>query len=199
MAGEVRIIGGAWRGRKLYFPSSPASLRPTPDRVRETLFNWLQFEIPGRRCLDLFAGSGALGIEALSRGATAVTLVEHDAVAADAILSSLQRLDADRGVVQRQDAFAFLAGAVERPFDIVFLDPPYDRHWLERACNALEDRGWLQEAAFVYLEDEASRGPPALPAGWTLLHSNKAGAVGYHLARRGTHPRKRPPPTPGEA
>jgi 16S rRNA G966 N2-methylase RsmD len=122
---EVRIIGGEWRGRKLHFPPS-AGLRPTPDRVRETVFNWLQFELAGARCLDLFAGSGALGIEALSRGAGEAVLVERDAVSARAIRDILAQLGCDRGRVEQVDALAWLEAwtASSKPFDIVFLDPP---------------------------------------------------------------------------
>jgi 16S rRNA (guanine966-N2)-methyltransferase len=181
--GEVRIIGGEWRGRKLHFPQSGA-LRPTPDRVRETLFNWLQFELAGKRCLDLFAGSGALGFEALSRGAAAVHFVEPDPTAARAIAGALQAFGTDRGRVEQQDAFAFLRSKLPVPYDIVFLDPPYAERWLVRACTGLEAGGWLNPGAFVYLEDAASHGAPDLPDGWDLLRSKKAGDVGYHLARR---------------
>jgi 16S rRNA (guanine966-N2)-methyltransferase len=181
--GEVRIIGGEWRGRKLHFPQA-GSLRPTPDRVRETLFNWLQFELAGKRCLDLFAGSGALGFEALSRGVAAVQFVEADPAAAKGIVEALRIFGTDRGRVAQQDAFGFLRGRPGEPFDIVFLDPPYAERWLARACAALEEGGWLKPDAFVYLEDAASAGPPTLPQGWNLLRSKKAGDVGYHLARR---------------
>ncbi|HXW10531.1 MAG TPA: 16S rRNA (guanine(966)-N(2))-methyltransferase RsmD, partial [Steroidobacteraceae bacterium] len=167
--GEIRIIGGRWRGRKLHFPNVPG-LRPTPDRVRETLFNWLQFRIAGTRCLDLFAGSGALGLEALSRGAAEVLFVERDPQAADAIREALSLLGGP-GLVDRRDAFAFLSEAAPRPFDVVFLDPPYDRHWLPRLCAALESGGWLEPDARIYLEDAAERGETTLPVGWTLLRS----------------------------
>lgn len=179
---QVRIIGGTWRGRKLHFPDAPG-LRPTPDRVRETVFNWLQGETAGRRCLDLFAGSGALGLEALSRGASEVVFVESDARAARAVAETLQVLDCARGKVVRTDASTFLAGPPE-PFDLVFLDPPYAERALPRACEALEAGGWLKPGALVYLEDRAGEGEPALPAGWELLKSKRAGDVGYHLARR---------------
>ena len=183
--GEVRIIGGCWRGRRLQFPRTQ-SLRPTPDRIRETLFNWLQFEIAGRRCLDLFAGSGALGFEALSRGAAAVVFVEHDPAAAGAIRTSVQRLGSDLARVEAMDSFSFLArGCAGTPFDVAFLDPPYHADCLGRACAALESGRWLAPGAFVYLEDDAARGVPRLPPGWTLLRSRKAGEVGYHLAQRG--------------
>jgi 16S rRNA (guanine966-N2)-methyltransferase len=181
--GAVRIIGGEWRGRKLHFPQA-GSLRPTPDRVRETLFNWLQFELAGKQCLDLFAGSGALGFEALSRGVAAVQFVEADPDAARSIAEALRTFGSERGRIAQQDAFAFLRGKLAAPYDIVFLDPPYAEHWLGRACAELEGGGWLKPGAFVYLEDAASNGPPELPGGWDLLRSKKAGDVGYHLARR---------------
>jgi 16S rRNA (guanine966-N2)-methyltransferase len=178
----VRIIGGEWRGRKLHFPQS-ASIRPTPDRVRETLFNWLQLHTQGSRCLDLFAGSGALGFEALSRGASEAVFVERDPGAARRMEETLALLGCTRGHVAHRDAFDYLArpGA---PFDIVFVDPPFDAGWLPKACAALEQGGWLHEGSFIYLEDAAAHGEPALPPGWTLLRSKRAGEVGYHLARR---------------
>jgi 16S rRNA (guanine966-N2)-methyltransferase len=189
--GEIRIIGGLWRGRKLHFPNAPG-LRPTPDRVRETLFNWLQFEIAGTRCLDLFAGSGALGLEALSRGAAEVVFVERDAHAAASLRETLSTLGGQGSVVDSRDAFAFLAQPPTRPFDVVFLDPPYDQQWLPRLCAALESGGWLAPGARIYLEDAAGRGPPALPPGWELRRSRRAGDVGYYLAVRRA---EAPPPS----
>ena len=177
----VRIIGGDWRGRKLHFPQSN-ELRPTPGRVRETLFNWLQLHVRGSRCLDLFAGSGALGFESLSRGANEVVFVERDPAAAAGIADMLQVLECTRGRVERRDAFDYLALPPE-PFDIVFVDPPFAADWVHTTCAKLQRGGWLREGAFVYIEDVASRGEPELPAGWTLLRSKRAGEVGYHLAR----------------
>lgn len=182
---EVRIIGGEWRGRKLHFPQT-AGLRPTPDRVRETLFNWLQFELPGRRCLDLFAGSGALGIEALSRGAAAAVFVEQDAEAARSIAAALARFACDRGRVEQGGALEWLAraGPGTPAFDIAFLDPPYGGSLLPQAIAALEESRCLAPDAWVYLEDAAERGPPDVPATWRVVRSKRAGDVGYHLARR---------------
>lgn len=178
----LRIIGGAWRGRKIEFPPV-AAIRPTPDRVRETLFNWLQFDIPGSRCLDLFAGSGALGFEALSRGAATVVFVESDLQAAGRLSGNLERLACDRGTVVRTTAGQYLEGAVE-PFDVIFLDPPYAERLLAATCRRIEERGWLKPGGLVYLEDAATAGPPELPPRWTLHRSKRAGEVGYHLARR---------------
>ena len=179
---QVRIIGGEWRGRKLHFPQSPA-IRPTPDRVRETVFNWLQSHVAGLRCLDLFAGSGALGFEALSRGAREAVFVETDPEAIRHVGQMLQTLKCDRGEAVCMDAFAYLAQPAE-PFGLVFLDPPFADRVLPRLCSLLETRGWLHPGAYVYLEDAASAGDPELPPGWTLLRSKRAGEVGYHLARR---------------
>jgi 16S rRNA (guanine966-N2)-methyltransferase len=186
----VRIIGGEWRGRKLHFPHAEG-LRPTPDRVRETLFNWLQFELAGRRCLDLFAGSGALGIEALSRGAAEAVFVEREAGAARSIKEALATLACSRGRVEQCDAFAWLEQVERRPgppFDIVFIDPPYGQALLGEAMARLERSGCLAPGAWVYLEDAADRGVPALPPGWELVRAKRAGEVGYHLARRAHGP-----------
>ena len=178
----LRIIGGAWRGRRIHFPPVEA-IRPTPDRVRETLFNWLQMDVAGSRCLDLYAGSGALGLEALSRGASRVVFVEADSGAARHLSQTLHDFQCDRGVVVTADVKRYLAGPSE-PFDIVFLDPPYTDHALADICIRIEQGGWLRAGGLAYLEDAAAAGPPALPMGWTLLKSKRAGAVGYHLARR---------------
>lgn len=179
---QVRIIAGEWRGRKLHFPQSPA-IRPTPDRVRETVFNWLQSRVAGARCLDLFAGSGALGFEALSRGAREVVFVDTDPEAVRHVARMLQTLGCERGRVVRQEASAYLSGPAE-PFDLVFLDPPFADRALPDLCARLESGGWLAPGAFVYLEDAAAAGEPQLPGGWELLRSSRAGEVGYHLARR---------------
>ena len=178
----LRIIGGEWRGRRVRFPPV-AAIRPTPDRVRETVFNWLQPVVPGSRCLDLYAGSGALGLEALSRGAREVVFVEVDPAAVRHLAATLAALGCERGRVTRSDARRFLEAAGE-PFDVVFLDPPFAAPVLDAACAALEHGGWLAPGGYAYLEAPAAAGPPALPAGWTMVRSKRAGEVGYHLARR---------------
>jgi 16S rRNA (guanine966-N2)-methyltransferase len=175
----LRIIGGTWRGRKLRFPQGP-DIRPTPDRVRETLFNWLSGRVPGARCLDLFAGSGALGLEALSRGAAAVTFIEHDAVAAGELSARLAEWGAAGARVECQDALAFLRGS-GGPFDIAFLDPPFASGVLASAAQLLATGGWLSAGARVYVESAASAGVPQLPATFSALKSKRAGEVGYHL------------------
>jgi 16S rRNA (guanine966-N2)-methyltransferase len=178
----LRIIGGNWRGRKLRFPPS-AGLRPTPDRVRETLFNWLGAQTAAARCLDLFAGSGALGLEALSRGAAHVTFVENNAAAARELRARLEEWGAADARVEQRDAFTFLAGPATA-FDIVFLDPPFDAQLLAPAARALEARGWLKPGALIYVECAARAAPPNLPPDWQPLKAKRAGEVGYHLLVR---------------
>jgi len=187
---SVRIIGGGWRGRRVNFPDLPG-LRPTPDRVRETLYNWLQHAIVGTRCLDLFAGSGALGLEALSRGAAAVVFVEQAQAAARALVAELARLGGTpRARVVEMGASRFLRTAGEAhgrpyggPFDIVFMDPPFGQEALADYIPLLDAGGWLKTGGLVYLESEKSAGAPVVPAHWELLKSKSAGEVGYHLAR----------------
>jgi 16S rRNA (guanine966-N2)-methyltransferase len=179
---SVRIIGGVWRGRRVEFPEVPG-LRPTPDRVRETLFNWLQHVVAGARCLDLFAGSGALGLEALSRGAGGVVFVETAPAAAQTLRVQLQRLGGEtRARVLDLGAARFLRTPGE-PFDIVFLDPPFGQNALTEYLPQLVAGNWVKPGGLVYLENERAAGAPALPADWELLKSKSAGEVGYHLAR----------------
>jgi 16S rRNA (guanine966-N2)-methyltransferase len=175
----LRIIGGTWRGRKLRFPAS-AAIRPTPDRVRETLFNWLGTATQAAQCLDLFAGSGALGLEALSRGAAHVSFVESDEAAARALRARLAEWQAGDAVVARADALRYLSGAA-RPFDIVFLDPPFASELVSRAAALLEARQWLKSGALIYVECAARDGLPPLPQSWQPLKAKRAGEVGYHL------------------
>jgi 16S rRNA (guanine966-N2)-methyltransferase len=179
----LRIIGGQWRSRKLRFPDVDG-LRPTPDRVRETLFNWLRGVIEGARCLDLFAGSGALSFEALSRGAGAVVMVERDAGAVRALRTNLELLNAGNAQLIQRDALEFLRDGPGTlpPFDIVFLDPPYHRNLIDPCCALLHDGGWLAPAARIYIEAEASLGGFRLPPDFELMRSKRAGQVGYHLA-----------------
>lgn len=179
---SVRIIGGGWRGRRVSFPDIPG-LRPTPDRVRETLFNWLQDRIAGARCLDLFAGSGALGLEALSRGAKELVFVEQAVAAARALQEQLIRFGGQaRAQVVEMGAARYLR-SVAQAFDIVFLDPPFGRDALAEYVPMLDVGQWLKPGALVYLENEKKAGVPPLPAHWQLLKSKSAGEVGYHLAR----------------
>ena len=178
----LRIIGGEWRGRKLRFPPVRA-IRPTPDRVRETVFNWLQGVTPASRCLDLYAGSGALGLEALSRGAREVVFVDVEPAVARHISGTLHELGCDRGRVVRADVASYLAQPAS-PFDVIFLDPPFAEPVLPEVCRRIEAGGWLKAGGLAYLEAPAAAGEPELPPGWTLLKSRRAGEVGYHLAQR---------------
>jgi 16S rRNA (guanine966-N2)-methyltransferase len=176
---ELRIIGGEWRGRRVQFPSLPG-LRPSPDRVRETLFNWLAPVIEGARCLDLFAGSGALGLEAASRGAASVVLVDRDPRVCAALEASVARLGAAVEIVCA-DAFGWLARDRDS-YDVVFVDPPFGEGLAWLACAHLAASGRLAAGARVYVECEAELAPE-LPAGWSLLRSRRAGRVGYHLTQ----------------
>lgn len=180
--GQVRIISGVWRGRKLQFSARP-DLRPTPDRIRETLFNWLQPIIAGAHCLDLFAGSGALGLEALSRGAERAVMVERDPHVCQEIRTQIVRFAAEGVEVIAADVLSYLRGP-SHCFGIVFLDPPFGADLLGPCCEYLEGRGWLTPGAYIYLEAQSRSRLPPLSAGWKLIHSKRAGEVGYHLARR---------------
>lgn len=177
---ELRIIGGQWRRRQLRFPSIP-DLRPTPDRVRETLFNWLGQTLDGDACLDLFAGSGALGFEAASRGARIVTMVEQNRVAHGALVDNAKLLGAQNIEMACEDAFAFLARD-RRYYDVVFLDPPYRRDWLPSLLDQL--RSHLAPGARVYLESQRL---PDIPDGYRVLRRGKAGQVKYLLLESPDH------------
>ena len=178
--GRIRIIGGTLRGSKLPVPDAPG-LRPTPDRIRETLFNWLAPTIAGARALDLYAGTGALGLEALSRGAREVVLVERERALAEALAQNVARLKVQGAVVVQDWAERYLDGPVA-PFDLVFLDPPYaDERWTE-AARQLEARGWLAPDALVYLESPREAAPE-VPPNWRPHRTGEAGAVRYALYR----------------
>ena len=179
-AGRIRIIGGTLRNSRLDVPDLPG-LRPTPERARETLFNWLAPVIAGARCLDLCAGTGALGIEALSRGAASVQFVESDPAAARALRDNLVRLKADKGQVACIDAAAFLSGPPQ-PFDLVLLDPPFAAGLWTTLAQGLE-RGWLSEAAWLYVESPRDL-VPLLPAAWVLHREGRVGEVRHALYRR---------------
>lgn len=167
---QVRIIGGQWRSRIVRFPGA-ATLRPTPDRLRETLFNWLGQDLDGRTCLDLFAGSGALGFEAASRGARSVVAVEQDGAVYRALDTTRQALSAQQVELRRGDALAFLKSDARR-FHVVFLDPPFNLGWLPKVLPLLPTH--LEVEARIYVEAEE---PPALPEGFELLRQARAGQV----------------------
>lgn len=194
--GRIRIIGGRWRGRRLRVADRP-DLRPTPDRVRETLFDWLAPELPGARCLDLFAGSGALGFEAVSRGAAEAVLIDRDPSVAARLGHERERLGAPATVtVVEADALAWLARppppGAPPPFDLVFVDPPHRLDVHSEVAAALQEHGWLARGARVYLETARRRDPPSLPAGWVLARSGRAGDVRYHLAFRDSRRSREP-------
>lgn len=178
-AGQIRIIGGQWRGRKLPVPDSPG-LRPTTDRVRETLFNWLAPVIQQARCLDGFAGSGALGFEALSRYAAHVTLLESERAIARQLAQNAALLKADNARIVNANSLQWLAQAGE-PFDVVFLDPPFRRDLLNQTLALLEQHGWLAPEAWIYVETEAENHDLVIPASWTLHREKIAGQVAYRL------------------
>ncbi|HLT05387.1 MAG TPA: 16S rRNA (guanine(966)-N(2))-methyltransferase RsmD, partial [Pseudomonas sp.] len=153
--GQLRIIAGDWRSRRFSFPDGPG-LRPTPDRVRETLFNWLAAHVPGAKVLDLFAGSGALFLEALSRGAGEALALDLNPASVASLRGHLETLHCTQGQVQQADALRYLADQPARPFDLAFLDPPFHQNLLAPACVLLEERGWLAPNAWIYTESESA-------------------------------------------
>ncbi len=178
--GEVRIIGGRWRGRKLTFQAADG-LRPTGDRIRETLFNWLATHIHGAHCLDLFAGSGALGLEALSRGAAFCDFVDTSRIAMRQVSQHLHSLGASElGHCHLSPALQYLQAATRR-YQIVFVDPPFNLQIAGPVCAALAQQRLLDENALVYLEMAALEPMPAIPPGWVLHRDKRAGAVAYRL------------------
>lgn len=180
MTGRVRIIGGRWRRRVLPVPPDPG-LRPTPDRVKETLFNWLGRDTEGARCLDLFAGTGSLGLEAASRGASSVVLVERSPDLARRLEDQARALGADNVTVVTADALAWLSRARDA-FDLVLLDPPFDADLLGPACAALARTGLLAPGARVYLETRLAQDALPVPEDWEILRARRAGQVRYYLA-----------------
>ncbi len=176
--GKVRIIGGTWRRHWLKIPPG-SPLRPTADRVRETLFNWLAPWLPGARCLDLFAGTGALGFEAVSRGASHATLVETDAIAADQLVKSAEALGTAAVMVRRMHAHDFLRGPLGDPFAVVFVDPPYASALAEETLALLPR--WLAPTAWVYLETAREQAPAFLPEGWRIMREGTTRHTRYTL------------------
>lgn len=187
---SLRIIGGRWRSRRISFPPV-AGLRPTGDRIRETLFNWLQNIIPGAICLDLFAGSGACGMEALSRGASWVTFIENNPGAAAAIGQNLRLLQAEGYEVVATDALRWLEscnGGDGRKFDVVFIDPPFEQELWIPAATRLEQCGCLGNDARIYIESARALDIAQLPGNWSCLRQQQAGKVSYALfSRRQEH------------
>jgi 16S rRNA (guanine966-N2)-methyltransferase len=180
---RVRIIGGQWRGRKIGFVDGEG-LRPTGDRIRETLFNWLMPVLHGARCLDVFAGSGVLGFEALSRGAAHCTLLERNAQAVRGLRMTQQQLEAEAAQIVLVDSVAWLSSASD-VFDVVFIDPPFAETTLSPAAllSQLEQRKLLAEDPWIYFEQPATT-LMLPPAGFTIFRQQRAGAVCYGLWRR---------------
>ncbi len=174
LAGKIRIIGGQWRSRQIQF-ADDAQLRPTPDRVRETLFNWLGQDLTGMRCLDLFAGGGALGLEAASRGAEKVTMVEQNAKAVRNLRSSIEKLAASQVKLEHADARAFLAASPER-YDIIFVDPPFASSLLADVLPLLPEK--LEEGGQVYVESSDKLLPGDT---WSIWKQGRASHVHYCL------------------
>lgn len=178
---QVRIIGGEYRGRKLSFPDAEG-LRPTPDRVRETLFNWLQPSISGALCLDLFAGTGVLGFEALSRGAAKVMFVERDTRVCQSLKMNLDLLGlADKSVLNQSNALDVIPLVAIDSIDLVFLDPPYGKGLVSACLKKLYDCQCLKSKGRLYLEQESQLAEPVLPENWTMLKNKQAGQVNYYL------------------
>lgn len=178
---EVKIIGGNWRSRKIQF-SDRADLRPTPNRVRETLFNWLAPYINSMKCLDLFAGSGALSFEALSRGASHATMVDRSFQAINNLKKNAAILNANCDFYCLQFSTS-LDNPFKHHFDLVFLDPPFHKNLVSPCCQWLE-QNCLAEHAFIYIENEKTLGCPKVPENWQLLRHKTAGEVCYSLFQR---------------
>lgn len=179
-ASKIRIIGGRWRGTRLSVPASPG-LRPSSDRVRETLFNWLMPALPGARVIDVFAGTGALGLESVSRGAAHAVLVERDAALAQSLRETVARLSAQDSVeVVQGDALAWLARQPEAGFDLAFVDPPFDADLWQLSLTALLPK--LAPGAWLYLESPPEAAPAA-PSGWTLHREGRTREVRFALYR----------------
>lgn len=178
---HLRIIGGQWRGRKLQFPDSEG-LRPTSDRVRETLFNWLTPVIHNARCLDLFSGSGALGLEALSRGASETLMIDASHKVSEQLKSNLLKLGCTSGKVLTKDTIRWLNESIcnEKPFDVIFIDPPFNQDIIKFCCELLDSRGFVEEGSHIYIETESDL-PLQIPQSWHIHREKKAGQVKYYL------------------
>lgn len=179
-AGQLRIVAGNWRSRLLQI-ADVEGLRPTSERIRETLFNWLAPRMPGSRCLDLCAGTGALGFEALSRGAAEVVFVERSPLAAKYLRRNAESLGATAEILN-VDAIEFLASGNREPFNIVFLDPPFKADLHDELCRLLGRPGWLVPDARIYIECDRDKPDVNLPDDWQVLKDKTAGNVRYILA-----------------
>jgi len=182
--GRLRIVAGNWRSRLLEIEDAPG-LRPTSERIRETLFNWLAPRLATASCLDLFAGSGALGLEALSRGAASCVFVENSARVVAALRKNIATLDAGGADVHEIDAIEYLNAIDTVEFDIVFLDPPFATDMHADLCRLLVERSLLAEGARIYIEEGRSTPATVLPEGWQILRTKNAGNVRYSLVSSG--------------
>lgn len=176
---QVRINAGVWRSRLLKFPDIEG-LRPTPERVRQTVFNWLGQDLTGKTCLDLFAGTGAFGFEALSRNAKDVVMIEISGVTYQSLVQNQQMLMAKNSQILRQDVLAFLNQNTLQ-FDVIFCDPPYHKDWLQKILPVLNQH--LSHNGLVYIEAEFALESTELLSGWQVVKQNKAGNVYYHLLK----------------
>jgi len=185
LPGRLRIVAGKWRTRLLDIADVPG-LRPTSERIRETLFNWLAPTITGSRCLDLFAGTGALGLEALSRGAAHVVFVEKSRKAAETLERNIDLVEAaSAATVHRKDAFEFTVQNGPGPFEVVFLDPPFTADMLDDLCRLLDQGSLLAKGALIYIEEDNAKPKVNLPTGWQTLRTKTAGNVRYSLLNAG--------------
>ncbi len=184
-AGQLRIVAGIWRSRLLQI-AAVDGLRPTASRIRETLFNWLTPNIHGARCLDLCAGTGALGIEALSRGAAEVVFIENSHSAVTTLRQNLRSLQASGAEIISAEAQDFLAGSAPSEFDIVFMDPPFAADLHDELCRLLGARAWLAASAQIYIELDKQKPVPEMPDNWRVDKSKTAGNVRYILAMNET-------------
>lgn len=177
--GKVRIIAGKWRGRKLDVIDAPG-LRPTPDRLRETLFNWIQQEIVGARCLDLFAGTGALGFEALSRDAAEVVMIESDPKIVESLKLHAELLKSENHIIELADGLSWIKPGI-RPFDIIFLDPPFRQDYIVKCCDLIIKESLLNPHGLVYIESEKNL---KMPNGWQIKKQKTAGQVQLALVEQ---------------
>jgi 16S rRNA (guanine966-N2)-methyltransferase len=180
---QIRIIAGKWRSRQIRFPSIDG-LRPTGDRIRETLFNWLAADIPGSRCLDLFSGSGALCFEALSRGASYCLALEQHPQAINCLTETKSLLNASELTIAQKDTLKYLQQSPDKPFDIVFVDPPFDLNLITEVCSLLEENGWVASGGAIYCELPAQQNNFAPPANWQVLRNKASSGVNFTLFSR---------------
>jgi len=181
--GRLRIVAGIWRSRLLEIADVPG-LRPTAERIRETVFNWLTPHLAGARCLDLFAGTGALGIEALSRGAAEALFIETSPLAVSTLQKNIATLEATKATVRQVDAVKFLQHPGVDQFDIVFLDPPFAADLHGDLCKLLDESSVLATDALVYVEEDRAKPEVVLPRNWKTLKTKSAGNVRYSLIKR---------------